>query len=193
MPSEPKDLASRCRAGRTAICRELQESWLHRRRWDGSLPRSALVVTPGIGVTTSALRSEIAAIAVPATPDGGNMTGKDFDLTASWGHFGQGQAVMPGQDRVVERAYTAEERAALSRVAPLGETTFDIYLNDRAYWRNVPAAVWTYTLGGYQVLQQWLSYRESHCWTGPSNPKKSSTSPTPLAASQPSSWPRTDE
>ena len=42
----------------------------------------------------------------------------------------------------------------------LGDTTFDIYLNDRAYWRNVPAAVWNYKLGGYQVLKKWLSYRE---------------------------------
>ena len=42
----------------------------------------------------------------------------------------------------------------------LGDTTFDIYLNDVAYWRNVPAAVWTYKLGGYQILKKWLSYRE---------------------------------
>ena len=32
--------------------------------------------------------------------------------------------------------------------------------NHIAYWRNVPAAVWTYKLGGYQVLKKWLSYRE---------------------------------
>ena len=37
---------------------------------------------------------------------------------------------------------------------------FDIYLNGNAYWRNVPAAVWRYKLGGYQVLKKWLSYRE---------------------------------
>ena len=43
----------------------------------------------------------------------------------------------------------------------LGETTFDVYLNERAYWRNVPAAIWNYQLGGYQVLKKWLSYRES--------------------------------
>ena len=42
----------------------------------------------------------------------------------------------------------------------LGNTTFDIYLNGEAFWRNVPAAVWTYRLGGYQVLKKWLSYRE---------------------------------
>jgi hypothetical protein len=42
----------------------------------------------------------------------------------------------------------------------LGKTTFDIYLNDRAYWKNVPARVWEYTIGGYQVMKKWLSYRE---------------------------------
>jgi hypothetical protein len=43
---------------------------------------------------------------------------------------------------------------------PLGPDTLDIYLNDPAYWRNVPRRVWDYTLGGYQVLKKWLSYRE---------------------------------
>ena len=117
--------------------------------------------TPVPGVTTGALRPEIAAIAVPATVGGGNMAGEDFALTAGWGHFGQGDAVMPGRGQVVERSYTAEERAALGGAAEtLGETTFDVYLNGRAYWRNVPSAVWGYKLGGYQVLKKWLSYRE---------------------------------
>ena len=34
------------------------------------------------------------------------------------------------------------------------------FVHDRAYWRNVPAAVSNYKLGGYQVLKKWLSYRE---------------------------------
>ena len=117
--------------------------------------------TPVPGVTTGALRPEMAAIAVPTTTDGGNMTGDDFSLTAGWGHFGQGETVMPGQGRVAERPYTAEERAARgSSAGSLGNTTFDVYLNDCAYWSNVPAAVWGYKLGGYQVLKKWLSYRE---------------------------------
>ena len=82
-------------------------------------------------------------------------------IAAGWGHFGSGQAVMPGQGRVVERPFTPEERAAMGdAVSTLGDTTFDVYLNDRAYWRNVPANVWSYKLGGYQVLKKWLSYRE---------------------------------
>ena len=113
------------------------------------------------GVTTGTLRPEAAAIAVPSTTAGGNMDGDDFALMAGWGHLGQGEAVMPGQGRVVERPYTVDECAALGEASTtLGETTFDVHLNDRAYWRNVPAAVWSYKLGGYQVLKKWLSYRE---------------------------------
>ena len=44
--------------------------------------------------------------------------------------------------------------------ALLGQTTLDVYLNGVAFWRNVPVHVWDYTLGGYQVLKKWLSYRE---------------------------------
>jgi hypothetical protein len=72
----------------------------------------------------------------------------------------------------VERAYTPDEQTALANgfaalgldvlagLACLGETTGDVYLNDVAFWRNVPARVWDYTLGGYQVMKKWLSYRE---------------------------------
>ena len=68
---------------------------------------------------------------------------------------------MPEQSRAVERACTGPERSAFDAgLNALGETTYDIYLNDQAYWRNVPANVWNYRLGGYQVLKKWLSYRE---------------------------------
>ena len=129
--------------------------------------------TPVPGVTEGTLRQEIAAIAVPATTTGGNMSGDDFALTAGWGHFGSGQAVMPGQGRVVKRPYTPDEQTALAKSAPTpGDTTFDIYLNDFAYWRNVPAAVWTYKLGGYQVLKKWLSYREHKVLGRPLHPEE---------------------
>ncbi len=127
--------------------------------------------TPVPGVTTGALRPEIAVIAVPTTADGGNMAADDFSLTAGWGHFGQGEAIMPGQGRVESRPYTAEERAAMGNAASaLGGTTFGIHLNDRAYWRNVPSAVWSYKLGGYQVLKKWLSYRERNVLDRPLKP-----------------------
>ena len=68
---------------------------------------------------------------------------------------------MPGQGRIIERDYTPAERAVLGDAIPtLGVKTLDVYLVDRAFWRNVPAAIWDYKLGGYQVLKKWLSYRE---------------------------------
>ena len=116
---------------------------------------------PVPGVTEGALRPDIAVIAVPDTMDGRNMRGEDFAAAAGWGHYGPGGAVMPGQGRAVERPFTADERAVMGGALPaLGETTFDIHLNGRAFWRNVPAAVWRYRLGGYQALKKWLSYRE---------------------------------
>jgi len=37
---------------------------------------------------------------------------------------------------------------------------WDVFLNDIACWRNIPDAVWNFTIGGYQVIKKWLSYRE---------------------------------
>ena len=128
---------------------------------------------PVAGATQAPLRPELAAIAVPATMDGDNMTGDDFAVTAGWGHFGTGDAVMPGQGRIVERAFTPAERSALGDALPaLGDTTFDVYLNANAFWRNVPAAVWNYRLGGYQVLKKWLSYRERTILDRPLKPSE---------------------
>ena len=60
---------------------------------------------------------------------------------------------MPGKGRV-------ETRAASNLPATLGAHVLDVYLNGTAYWRNVPEAVWDFTIGGYQVIKKWLSYRE---------------------------------
>ncbi|MDE2917722.1 MAG: N-6 DNA methylase [Paracoccaceae bacterium] len=128
---------------------------------------------PVPSVTQGPLRPEIATIAVPATNDGRNMTGEDFAVTAGWGHYGAGDVVMPRQGRIVERAYKPDEKSAMGdSIATLGESTFDVYLNNRAFWRNVPAAVWTYNLGGYQVLKKWLSYRERSILDRPLKPEE---------------------
>ena len=117
--------------------------------------------TPVPGVTQAPLRPKFTAIAAATASGGRYLTDDDLSVTAGWGHYGQGDAVMPGQGRAAERDYSADERAALGDALPaLGGTTFDIYLNGGAFWRNVPAAVWNYRLGGYQVLKKWLSYRE---------------------------------
>ena len=106
--------------------------------------------TPVPGVTQAPLRPEVAAIAVPATTGGRNMAGEDFAVTAGWGLYGQGDAVMPGKGRAVQRAYTLDERAAIGdTMTVLGETTFDIWLNANAFIRNIPAAIWYHNLGNY--------------------------------------------
>ena len=112
--------------------------------------------TPVVGVTTGPLREELSSLAVPTTADGGSMANEDFMVSAGWGYFGSGDVVMPGQGRIASRTYDSDEHAAVGdAVAVFGEGTFDVYLGERAYWRNVQAAVWNYHLGGYQVLKKW--------------------------------------
>jgi hypothetical protein len=112
--------------------------------------------------------SFLAALKLPLDPD----LGKALRLTAGWGHKGQGSTVMPGRGLVPERPWTETEREKLAVLAVtqsltlddaltlLGETCVDVHLNGNAHWSAVPINVWNYTLGGYQVLKKWLSYRE---------------------------------
>ena len=75
---------------------------------------------------------------------------------------------MPGSGKAVERNYTDVELAAFQEASltpeqiaeQLGKTTYDIFLNEVGCWRNIPAKVWDYRIGGYQVIKKWLSYRE---------------------------------
>ena len=98
------------------------------------------------GVTAGKIRDELKRIAVfqrvdgkPANPEAG-----DLDLTAGWGHAGKGSVTMPGKGKLIRR----------------DDGEWDIFLNDIACWRNIPETVWDYTIGGYQVIKKWLSYRE---------------------------------
>jgi hypothetical protein len=52
------------------------------------------------------------------------------------------------------------ETSLQSALNLLGESCVDVYLNGDAHWSAIPINVWNYTLGGYQVLKKWLSYRE---------------------------------
>lgn len=101
---------------------------------------------PVPGVTAGKIREELKHIAVfqcvdgrPANPEAG-----DLDLTAGWGHAGKGGVTMPGKGKLIQR----------------DDGAYDIFLNDDTCWRNVPGPVWDYTIGGYQVIKKWLSYRE---------------------------------
>ena len=116
--------------------------------------------TPVPGVTSGTLDPELATIAVPSKRGGGSMTEADRAVTAGWGHAGKDGAVMPGRGRIVARAYVSDEAAAVAQAELLGARTTDVFLNEDAYWRNIPDTVWSFTIGGYQVLKKWLSYRE---------------------------------
>jgi len=97
--------------------------------------------------------SRLQKIAAFTLPAGTRLDeSKHFAVTAGWGHAGKGGVTMPGKGRLVERDYTEEPL--------LGGRTCDVYLNDVACWANVPLRVWEYTIGGYQIIKKWLSYRE---------------------------------
>jgi len=125
------------------------------------------------GVSQGTIRSDLRVMAVVSRHEGGalNPDRGDLELTAGWGHLQNG-IVMPGRGRLVERSYLPEELEAIEKGSVeigmalsealdcLGRTTHDVWLNDRALWKNVPSNVWGYTIGGYQVIKKWLSYRE---------------------------------
>ena len=118
--------------------------------------------TPVAGVTSGKPHPELKVIAVVSRVGTGNLDpNTDFALTAGWGYAGQNGVTMPGKGKVIDRPYTPEEQTAIAEVIEqLGTATHDIYLNKIAYWKNIPDRVWNYTLGGYQVIKKWLSYRE---------------------------------
>ena len=101
---------------------------------------------PVSGVTAGKIRDELKRVAVFQRVDGkpANPNAGDLDLTAGWGHAGKGGVTMPGKGKLIQR----------------DDGAYDIFLNEDACWRNVPDPVWDYTIGGYQVIKKWLSYRE---------------------------------
>lgn len=112
--------------------------------------------TPVPGVTSGTIRAELKTIAVVSRVGGGALTAAEFALTAGWGSGGQGSITMPGKGKTEPRPPQPGEQAAALGSAP----TLDVYLNASAYWKNVPEPVWDFTIGGYQVMKKWLSYRE---------------------------------
>ena len=66
-----------------------------------------------------------------------------------------------GKGRWKPRAYAADELPALEFGNAWGDRTGDLYINDDAYFSNVPELIWHYELGGYPVLKKWLGYRQA--------------------------------
>jgi len=99
------------------------------------------------GVTDLKVRPGLKGLGELSVTPGPDSKNPDLAIVARWGYAGQGGVVMPGPGMV--------------RSGTRGEGYFDIHLNATTCWKDVPEAVWIYTLGGYQVLKKWLSYRES--------------------------------
>jgi hypothetical protein len=129
---------------------------------------------PVAGVTSGDIRPELREMGVITRVDGKPLRLDEGDLlvTAGWGYCGGSGITMPGKGRINDRPYHAGERSTLAAGAEklglsfeeverrLGPSTMDVFLNETVYWKNVPANVWGYYIGGYQVIKKWLSYRE---------------------------------
>lgn len=97
--------------------------------------------------------------------DGQNI---DLSLNANWGNQ-TSSGIMPGTGKYIERSFTLDEYASFKlsgyqdkQIDELfGNTTYDVYINENAIWKNIPSKTWQYHIGGYQVLKKWLSYREN--------------------------------
>lgn len=101
-----------------------------------------------------------------------DISAGELEVVAGWGYIGNKQATMPGPGKVTQREYKTEELLEIREIASeasisydevaklLGGTTFDVYLNDKVFWRNIPSNLWLYKIGGYQVIKKWLSYRD---------------------------------
>jgi hypothetical protein len=139
--------------------------------------RLAELLDPESDLQLAAEWNFLARLLIPAespesTHDRDRRNAARFAITAGWGGRGQGNTVMPGRGKAPERDWTAAELDRLTTLAAaqgvtrddaialLGARCVDVYLNDGSFWSTVPTNVWEYTLGGYQVLKKWLSYRE---------------------------------
>jgi hypothetical protein len=119
--------------------------------------------TPVSGVDTPPVDPRLRAVAVIERTDGRPLnpgTG-DLAVAAAWAIV-QRRAVIPGAGKYDVRERTAADGDGFTSedLDLLGEQVLDIYLNDDARWRGVPAAAWDFKIGGFQVLRKWLSYRD---------------------------------
>ncbi|MBE0418394.1 MAG: DNA methyltransferase, partial [Coriobacteriia bacterium] len=103
---------------------------------------------------TAAPVRNVRSIGVLSSASGTLDPSTDLAVTARWGIAGKGGICMPSTGKLEEREYSSEELESISEAAQkeglttnqavslLGETCFDVYLNDVAYWRCVPSNVW---------------------------------------------------
>ena len=105
------------------------------------------------GVTAGEIRAELRLLGSVTRVGGGNLKNSELSVTAGWGHVGDGGVSMPGKGKLVARDYSKAEQGAIVSAAKilnlraeemfsiLGYKTYDVYLNDVAYWSHIPANV----------------------------------------------------
>ena len=134
------------------------------------------VDTPVAGVTGGTVREELKDIAVMSRVGGGSLNPAkgELALTGGWGHGGKGGVTMPGKGKVDVRAVAMSGNSSATpsrqpstsggeganQLVGASQRVVDVYINGVAYWKSIPEPVWEFTLGGYQVMKKWLSYRE---------------------------------
>jgi predicted helicase len=118
--------------------------------------------TPVGGVTAGRVRPELVKIAVVTrlTKDTLNLS-----LTAGWGFEGKEGVTMAGKGKLTSRILDVGPDYKLPWLE-----FHDVYLNESACWKDIPAPVWDYTIGGYQIIKKWLSYREFNLLGRPLTP-----------------------
>lgn len=125
------------------------------------------------GVTEGKLWDTMAAIGKFEWLSVGTPNEQDESLAmrGNWGYRSQSGAIMPAAGRLQREVppsifsadlLQSDVEAALSnaRIRSVAPGTVTVFMSDRACWTGIPIAAWEYTLGGYQVLKKWLSYRE---------------------------------
>ena len=126
---------------------------------------------PVKGVTSNPIRAELKVLGPVSRVGGGSLNADDLAMTSAGVTPAKAESPCRVKGGSWNATYTRTRWKRFARrglfglmlddaLRLLGPTTRDIYLNDTAYWRNVPAHVWDYTIGGYQVIKKWLSYRE---------------------------------
>lgn len=129
------------------------------------------------GVTTGdgSVREEFVGMGelIPVNKEAMPSNNPDNIALRGWGRQNKRDAILPESGPILQRRYSQSERASIERgtlerglhvgaaYGVLGDTTYDVYLNEDWCWQNVPATVWNYVIGGYPVLRKWLSYRDT--------------------------------
>ena len=89
------------------------------------------LLRPDVGFTPP---DELRGLAAPRRVDGGQFADDDLRVTVRYGGVGRYEP-------------------------PAGTAPARLWWNDRAFWHDVPPAVWAFTIGGYPVVKKWLDYR----------------------------------